>query len=399
MEGGERKRLFLIVDRIRLGDEEWLSRLRNPYELAFANHARERLDFLQKKGFDKRFYWHGFPVIAPQFPPLGSDIEKNHLVYTFLNRNKSLVQGSITVAISYNCNSYCKQCYISEYVDPEKKELSVPEFKLLFEKIVNELGVWHIDLTGGEPLEHPDFFDIIDQVPKDRATVILATNGMHINKDVVKRIRESNIMVCKVSLGSYLRSGSSGVVRDSFDKAIKGIKLLLENKICTFVQIYVERGCHTTNELESLVLRCKELGAAGVHLITPLTVGNLKGRYDLMLGFEDRKHLYALQSKYRSPGFFVVVFPDWELELKQSGRGCLAGRGRIYITPYGNVFPCNMHCSKSYGNILRDDVKLMMKKMHADIPDYPETCFSSDVTLDTIQAIKQSIKTRNCQIC
>jgi len=335
----------------------------------------------EKLSEDSNSDWHGHKVISEQFPPMYSDMEKNFLIRSMIF--SPVRQKSITVAITYKCRCKCKQCYITDYIDPTRKEMTLEQFKPVFKKIT-DIGAWHIDITGGEPFDHPQFFEVMNQIPKDKATTMVATNGINFNEETVEKIKNSNIMVLKVSLDSYKKSvhDKNRAVKDAFDHVVNGIKLLIKNKIYVFVQAFVERDCWKDNELEKRIQICLDLGIKKFHIITPLNIGNLKHRQDLLLTYKDREYIYSLRYKYKDYNIRINVFPDWELE-----RGCLAGRGRIYINPYGDVFPCNFDKEKSYGNIITDDLPAMVKAMHMDIPERRKYCVASNVTLDLLESL------------
>jgi MoaA/NifB/PqqE/SkfB family radical SAM enzyme len=387
MDEERRSELFAIVDGVHNGDEPYISSLTRPDDISFADFVRKRRAHLFKHIRKSKCTCQGYIVALPTYPPLGSPIEKNHLVNLYTHMQDPISQFYLTVAISYNCSSQCPHCYISEYVNNSRSELTVPEFNVAFNKIVDDLQVWHLDLTGGEPIEHPQFFDIINQVPRDKATVMLATNAIHISEKNITRFRDANVMVYKVSLGAYRRYFDPELNYKSLEQTIRAIRLLRSIEKFILVQIYVERGCHSDTRLESLIRKCREWDVQAIHLITPLTVGRLKNRSELYLSHDDRAYLYQLKMKYDSNHFFVSIFPDWELEGAKLGRGCLAGRGRIYISAYGDVYPCNMLPNR-YGNILTDDIRSIVTKIHRDYPQHPKTCISSNITPEEIQRLR-----------
>jgi len=366
------------------------------------------IDFLEKTQnkwkhliIDKpKFKWHGYPVISQSYPPLGSPIEKRYLINRFLYQNDPVIQRTITVGVSYKCKCKCKQCYITDYIDKSKKELTISDFKLLFDKVTNDAKVWHIDITGGEPFEHPDFFKILEQVDKNSAVFIVATNGIYINNNTISKIKKSNIMVCKVSLDSYskMKHDKNRAMDGAFDRVISSIRLLIKNKIFVFVQSFVERGCSKNNELEMLVKTCRDIGVEFINLLTPLMVGRLKNKKNLLLTTKDREHIYLLQKKYQinenRKRFRIAIFPDWEFE---SG-GCIAGRGRMYINPYGDIYPCNFHNSKRYGNILKDDFRSKILDIQKNIPTKPDYCVASNINPDSINAIRNKIKDKMIKV-
>lgn len=379
-EAPSRTMLEEIADYLYAGGDisgDWFANRGASRFAAFINEYRTGAAGRIKQA---RFSWHGYPVVKPGIPPIGSSIEKNVLINRYLDPGNRHTAGSMTVALGYNCPLDCKQCYVSAFRDPKRVELTVQEFGALFDRIIHEAGVWHIDITGGEPLDHPHFFDIIETIPEERATAIVATNGLGLTPQTVNHIRGTNIMAFKVSLESCAVTSPSRVMQ--------GIRLLVENRILTFVQSYVERGCSENDRLETLIRTVKDTGADSIHLITPLMTGNLDHGQDLLLTRKDREHLYLLQQAFwKTDGFGVGIFPDWELE----NGGCSAGRRRVYISAYGDVYPCNFHNATCYGNILKNDIRDMLSAMQRDIPEPPCGCIASNVTRDVITDIRQKL--------
>lgn len=385
MADHRRAELRTLADRLYAGSaaDDLLPTGDQARFLSFASGYRRRVS-APSRWSDRR----GCGVVSHGRPPLGSEIEKSMLVDQYLRGSDPVMQWTMTVAITYACSCGCRHCYTSRYGDPRRRELEPEEFREIFERINDELAVWHIDITGGEPLEHPSFFPIVDGIPPDRATALVATNGTLITESMADRIRAANIMACKVSLDapSGEKHDRSRAMPGAFERAREGIRLLVDRRVLVFVQSFIERGCSATDDLERLVDTCRSLGVAFVHLITPLMTGRLEGRSDLLLRPEDRLQLYRLLERYRrEDDFLLAVFPDWELERE----GCLAGRGRVYVNPYGDVYACNFHGSRSYGNALTDDLAGMIRAMQSDIPAGSRRCPASMVEGSDIRTFRE----------
>lgn len=357
-----KKELKKIADAFFDNDERVLRSCGNGEEKGFLDFLRsEEISFEEKSKFELK----GFAVSVAFQPPIGSEIHKNLLVNKFFNKRDKVKQYTMTIALSYRCSFKCEQCYISEYRDPLRKEMSVNEFKTVFKKAVEAADVWHFDITGGEPFEHPDFFRIIKQIPPDKATAIVATNGLLIDKKMISRIKQSNIMVCKVSVDPY-----AGPNYSSMRRSLHSIKALTDNKVLAFAQIYIKRGFSESFDLKSIIGECRKAGAVIVNLIRPMAIGNLRDREELFISDKERGILFSLEKYYwLMHGYRIGMFPDWELVKG----GCEAARGRIYINPYGDIYPCNFF-PKRYGNILTDDLTGVIVKMQKDIGKRPMSC-------------------------
>ncbi len=368
----ERKELKKIADAYYGGNKDIVRSCASGVRKRFVEYLALQETRSREEG---RFALRGAPVRTPYSPPRGTEMYKQTLISRFLRARAGHREAlAVIVAVSYRCSRQCGQCYISEYVDPSKKEMTVGGFRTAFHKIVEGSDTWHFDITGGEPFEHPRFFEIIRQIPPGRATAVVATNGALLDKHLVSRIRSSNIMACKVSLDLCAGLDSSRVKR-----SLAGITMLIENRILAFAQIYLQRGLPAFRDFREVIERCRKAGAANIHLIRPMAVGNLRGREDLFLtGDEIANVKYWIDYYQFKHRYQITVFPDWEF-IKFGG--CLAGRGRIYISPYGDVYPCNFF-PRSYGNIVTDDFKRIVARMRRDIGDNPDHCRAAGIIRD-----------------
>lgn len=71
--------------------------------------------------------------------------------------------------ISNQCNLRCKHCYQENY---NSKQLKYKEIINILEQykgfLLEKNFKGHINLTGGEPLENPKFFEILDYIDSNK---------------------------------------------------------------------------------------------------------------------------------------------------------------------------------------------------------------------------------------
>lgn len=105
--------------------------------------------------------------------------------------------------LSECCNLKCKHCYQEDHIPVQLKYdelLSIlDQYKELLKKL-NMKG--HINITGGEPLCCPYFFDILDKFKEDKElySFSILTNGTLITDEIAKKISEYNPEYVQVSL-------------------------------------------------------------------------------------------------------------------------------------------------------------------------------------------------------
>jgi len=122
------------------------------------------------------------------------------------------------------CNLKCKHCYANSDSEKYDGELSTKEAKALINDF-HEFKVPVILFSGGEPLLRADLFDLIKHAGDFKIRSTISTNGTLIDKDVARRIKQSEIGYVGISLdGIGSRHDEFRRTKGSFDKALNGIK-------------------------------------------------------------------------------------------------------------------------------------------------------------------------------
>ncbi|MFA6988528.1 MAG: radical SAM protein [Candidatus Gastranaerophilaceae bacterium] len=133
-----------------------------------------------------------------------------------------------------SCNLKCRHCYLGCAPNNKKKNFlqSDKVRKYLEENNNNDLK--SIYLTGGEPMVHPDFNNIVRLCLK-KANVTVLTNGTLINDKKARFLRQIEDsydyeLIFRISI-DHFTEGRNDEIRGkgSFKKAIAGIINLLKN--------------------------------------------------------------------------------------------------------------------------------------------------------------------------
>ena len=107
----------------------------------------------------------------------------------------------VYIILTSRCPLRCLHCY-GRYGDPglETDELGVSEWGSVFRQL-NDLGVFFVNIAGGEPTVHPEFPEIIEELVSLKMHFILTTNGMGSKRcsDAIVRAKDL-ILGLKISL-------------------------------------------------------------------------------------------------------------------------------------------------------------------------------------------------------
>jgi radical SAM protein with 4Fe4S-binding SPASM domain len=142
----------------------------------------------------------------------------SHLLQ-FSEDKKPVIAWNVTRA----CNLSCVHCYASATPGPAEDELSREEAIDLVKQLT-DFGAPVILFSGGEPLFHPNIFELVEMTVKNGTRAVLSTNGLLLTKKSAQRFREIGLSYVGVSLDGL--KGPHDRMRGldgAFDLAMKAI--------------------------------------------------------------------------------------------------------------------------------------------------------------------------------
>ncbi len=243
-----------------------------------------------------------------------------------------IVELEITLA----CNLRCLHCYcMAGRKSPD--ELTTEEIKSLMEDL-KELGIWALDIVGGEPLVRPDLFDLMSFAREIGLRMMINTNGTLLTKKIVDRILESNPNVMMgVSLdGPDPETNDLVRGKGNFERAVRGIELLVEAGLDPVI-LHVVNAKNWT-KFEEMIELARRLGVNKIYVDRFIPVGRGKesaGILDMSVKDWVRaiSHIRRVIEKNENDMTFYV-------EENITGDPCTAGITHASILANGNVVPC-----------------------------------------------------------
>lgn len=164
------------------------------------------------------------------------------------------------------CNLACRHCWISPNFDPAASSgrfLSLEHAR----KAVAQgrpLGLSSVKLTGGEPLLHPRFRELVALLCDAGLGVTIETNGTLVDEELARFLREKKVGFLSVSLDGADAATHDALrgVRGSFERAVAGTRALAAaglrpQAICT-----LHRG--NAHQLAEVVSLARSLGCGSV---------------------------------------------------------------------------------------------------------------------------------------
>jgi MoaA/NifB/PqqE/SkfB family radical SAM enzyme len=170
----------------------------------------------------------------------------------------------ITFEITSRCNLACKHCM-------RDRSIGVDLEYDLIERVLLEIKPYGIDkvgFTGGEPLIHPRFKDVMETAVKMGYQVSFVTNGQRLAEfaDFLAqpRIKDATERICISLDGADQATNDQIRGKGSFIKAMKGL-LAVSSRGLPFVIKFTINSLNYP-QLEEMVLAAGKLGAAQIHL-------------------------------------------------------------------------------------------------------------------------------------
>ncbi|HJV64223.1 MAG TPA: radical SAM protein [Geomonas sp.] len=254
---------------------------------------------------------------------------------------------TLTLALTGACNLSCSHCWVdaedkgsSRHFPRDKAAGLIMEFA--------ELGGEGVRLTGGEPLCHPDWLDLLRlSVAAGFHTVILQTNGMLLDHDKVAALRELAFpgFTVQISLDGA-SAASHDLVRGTgvFDALMLAVEILVKAGLGQHVSFFFSEMRHNVEEIPAVLKLAEQLGVGSVATGTLVACG--RAAEQLVVPPEPSQYLRLLESfdadpefRRRYGKFGTMAALEWRCCDSPRGEGCTFVENP-YITSDGRMYPC-----------------------------------------------------------
>ena len=246
------------------------------------------------------------------------------------------------------CNLACLHCGSS--CSPEKRTMLPKEYIFKTLKEVKDAygSEIFIALTGGEPLLHPDFFEIVDKINELGFSWGITTNGTLIDEEMAKKLENHHMGSISISLDG-LKEEHNKLRRNSFafDKAVKGIQNVVQyTKAISMVTTVVSKlNIHSLQAIYDFVLT---LNVNHLRLINIEPIGRAKDEKEYLLDYQEmdellefiRIHRVNKDNKMQVTYGCSHYVDMYETLVRDNYFFCTAGLSVASITAEGNIVAC-----------------------------------------------------------
>ncbi|MCK5815783.1 MAG: GTP 3',8-cyclase MoaA [Flavobacteriaceae bacterium] len=163
----------------------------------------------------------------------------------------------LRLAVTDRCNLRCQYCMPAEGIEiVDRKALLTYKEMYRITRVLSELGVNKVRLTGGEPFVRKDFMNFLEMLDFNDLLdeINITTNGGLISKHL-ERIEKLKVKSINLSLDSLHRERFKTITRrDEFDKVYKALEELEKSKLNLKLNVVVQSGINTDEIVDFVAL-------------------------------------------------------------------------------------------------------------------------------------------------
>jgi SynChlorMet cassette radical SAM/SPASM protein ScmF len=308
--------------------------------------------------------------------------------------------------LSNSCNLACRHCWITpRFVDGKADPGDVIDVEALQTAVreAKPFGLNKAKLTGGEPMLHPRFMEIVDLLTKEGLSLDMETNGTLLTAEAARYLKDkTNLNFISVSI-----DGAEAETHDrfrgvpgAFDAAIRGLDYLIE---AGYKDTQVIMCVHRDNrsQVDAVVRLAADHGAGSVKINPVVKTGRGAVMYDRghTLDFHERMDLAhycynelrpRLQKEGVSLGLVfnspLALMPINEMMRRHGETGDCGVLGILGILGDGKIVLCGIGRTVPelvYGCLEKDSIRdiwlthpaiLNLRHLLADVDGYPGIC-------------------------
>ena len=163
----------------------------------------------------------------------------------------------LRLAVTDRCNLRCQYCMPAHGIDiVNRKELLTFKEMYRITRVLSELGVNKVRLTGGEPFVRKDFVNFLEMLSfNDKLDEInITTNGALISK-YISKLEELKIGTINLSIDSLSKENFAKITRrDVFDEVYKTLEALEKSTLKLKLNVVVQAGVNTHEIIDFIEL-------------------------------------------------------------------------------------------------------------------------------------------------
>ena len=293
----------------------------------------------------------------------------------------------MNLMITGKCNLNCLHCFNAKDNAPLNTELSYEDVINILDQ-AKDIGVHTFTITGGEPLVHRRFLDIVKAIyERDMYVFELNTNGLLINQKMLDEFK-------KIGCNPLIKISFDGVGYHNWirqhpkaeEMTLKAIELCIKNGFRVKAQVQVNRK--NVDVMMKTAQLLNDMGVVEMRIIrtteaprweknSPQSSLTIEEYYSRMLEFAN-EYIHSDMKMVIDIWQFVRLYPRHKTynlvpiacnkdEFNIRIPMCKGNRGMIAVSSHGDVVPCLqmsgyfLEKGISLGNLFKTPLKELVK--------------------------------------
>jgi MoaA/NifB/PqqE/SkfB family radical SAM enzyme len=269
-----------------------------------------------------------------------------------LKRGESI--AIIQFQYNYACNFTCVHCSVKRFQGRnDRRSFSMNDVRSLSHQ-ADEMGLARFVITGGEPLVFKDFDALVEAIDPNKFYINCDTNGWFLNAKKAKHIKSIGVDRIQLSIDSLDADEHDKFRRakGSHERAIKAVNIARDAGLEIYIQTVATKQRLHSGEFLKFIQYFNEMDV-GVFVTYAKPVGSWEGRFDVLVDKDDMRFMRELEKNHN---VFTHLTPAYGLNM-----GCIAVKGMISVTQYGDVLPCP-YIHTSIGNVFEEPLKVITER-------------------------------------
>jgi len=269
----------------------------------------------------------------------------------------------VAFEVTRRCRFNCRHCRAEADCAGEEKELTTEQCKRILTSIA-EFNKCVIILTGGEPMERGDIYELIRYGRGLGLQMVMATCGYAIDDAAIAGLKEAGVSALSISLDGACAETHDAFrqTEGAFDLAVRAAEAAQRAGMRFQINTTITKG--NVTEVPKIAEMCEKLGAYCFNPFILVPTGRGKEIEDAVLDPADYEALLneLLRIKLKSkievrvtcgPQFVRLYRQKAAESLTANVNGCMAGRGFGFISCRGDVQTCGF-LNISAGNLIEN---------------------------------------------
>jgi MoaA/NifB/PqqE/SkfB family radical SAM enzyme len=360
--------------------------------LALVRLRRRHLKLKKTIQWGRQYY---FSLQMPRWPskPWDRLVAKGGLNLMAMGTDRKRQIDMVILAITAHCTYRCSHCY-EQYALAGTEPVPVQRWQEIVADL-QQLDTNVIVFSGGEPmLRFADLLQLLTAADKERSEFHVHTAGDGVTRERAVQLHQAGLSAAGVGMDDSDpdRLDALRGHRGAHAKAVAALRCFQEAGVFTYLNTCLTKGMVRSGGLWQLLDLAHDLRVGSVRLLEPKPCGGYLGRDPADL-FDDHDRaittdfFLTANSRRRYRRYPLVTYTNY-LDAPERLGCVMGGLSYFYIDGQGNVEPC-VFLPVSFGNILREDLPSIYKRMRQAIPRPLHTQCPSNVLAKTIRSHKK----------